>query len=140
MNIEKIQIKNENKFEDNLFKLFKNDGFKKLINNAVEKEENLDFEDLKEELLKAKEEKKRKYIVNQKRFGKIKKLNKEENKNEKKKKNKKEYEKSELSFDLPSENSNENENNKNNSEIHPILFFYKDKENNDKIYTYHRTY
>jgi len=110
MNIEKIQIKNENKFEDNLFKLFKNDGFKKLINNAVEKEENFDFEDLKEELLKAKEEKKkRKYIVNQKRFGKIKKLNKEENKNEKKKKNKKKYEKSELSFDLSSENSKDNE-------------------------------
>lgn len=31
MNNEKIQNKNENKFADNLFKLLKNDGFKKLI-------------------------------------------------------------------------------------------------------------
>ena len=59
MNNEKIQNKNENKFADNLFKLLKNDGFKMLINNAVEKEENFYFEDLKEELLKAKEEKKK---------------------------------------------------------------------------------
>ena len=57
MNNEINQNNDENKFADNLFKLLKNDGFKKLINNAVEKEENFDFEDLKEELLKAKEEK-----------------------------------------------------------------------------------
>ena len=72
MNNEKNQNNNENKFADSLFKLLKNNGFKKLINNAIEKEENFDFEDLKEELLKAKSRKNKekwKYIVNQKRFG-----------------------------------------------------------------------
>lgn len=48
MNIEKNKNNNENKFADNLFKLLKNDDFKKLINNAMNNKDNFDFQDLKE--------------------------------------------------------------------------------------------
>ena len=58
MSIEKNKNNNENKFEDNLFKLLKNDDFKKLINNAVDNKDNFDFQDLKEESIKTKEQKK----------------------------------------------------------------------------------
>jgi hypothetical protein len=151
-------MKQENDFAEKLRILLENQEFRNLINNfqlhEEEDEHDNEIKDIQKTLSQKKEEnqkKERQKIIMAKRKINLSKNNldtnmqdneenkqkKKANKNNKENKTKKMESNKETREDL--NNSLEEQNDINNTE-HPYLFFYKDTDNNEKIYTYHRNY
>ena len=128
----------EETFSDKLARLLNNSKFKKYVNSTVEENSDIDFKEFKQELENTKLEK-----AKNRRLQKIKeKRNYLENKKKTKDKNDQNKEiKSLIKEEEDDQIKSEEENSKNKEDdTHPNIFFLKDKENNDKIYTFHRTY
>ena len=128
--------KQKNSFAGKLKSLLDNEDFKNLINAYEEdNEEAYDFKSFKEELFEIRSEKRKKKLqkdINKKRGI--------ENKKKTTKINKKK-ENLDNRFEINEDTISEDNNKINNLDnSHPYIFFIKDEEENEKSYTYHRTY
>lgn len=126
-----------NTFSDKLATLLSNSKFKNLVNSLVEDKSDINSKEYKEELKNKKINK-----LKKKRFDKInEKRYQKNNKNNNNKSNVHRKEKKIISADSEEDiNSDKCVQSKKEEEIIPNIFFLKDKDNNDKMYSFHRVY
>ena len=106
-------------FSDRLRRLLNNKEFKNLVNSIADEAEDINYNEYKEEMLQL-----RQLNLKKKRENKI------TNQRLKTSNNEKENEEKDSIID----NINQDE------QIHPVIFFYINKNKNKKMYTYHKTY
>ncbi len=125
-------------FSDKLAKLLKNSEVKKYVDITLKKDSHIDFSEFKKELdkTKIKEAKNRRFNkLNEKRY-KLEKDKKSENKKVKKNNINSLF----VDEDEVQSESDEDSTKNKEKDDHPNIFFLKDNNNNDKMYTFHRAY
>ena len=115
--------------------LLKNQKFKKFVEETVNEDNDIDYNEVTKDLNEEREKK-----LKEKRFEKLnKKRYKKNNSKNSNSKSKDEGDNSNSDCDSQILESKEKELKKAN-DSHPVIFFYKDPQRQDKIYTYYKTY